>query len=275
MKLHLVCALLGLALAGCAVAPPAAPAAPVERASSARVTAAAPEDCASGGDEDGDGLADCEDGDCAAHPSCVEVCTGGVDEDNDGATDCLDDECWADCAVTVRSRVTSGVLDLHYRASNSSAFSPFSGFRYEGSAWSLSGSVSLVGSFGTVACGWRVPSVAFSRSWLVYWSSTSGTSTVLQNSTQSVAPYSASLSGGCSLPVEASVLPPALGPGAVSDTKSWRQVQVALAAEGQPWLRGTAQLGSMSEEASSSGAYEVDLSGQIPALLPTTVTWSR
>jgi len=52
------------------------------------------EDCTDGADNDGDGLADCEDDDCVDF--CMEDCTDGIDNDGDGAIDCDDDECFAD-----------------------------------------------------------------------------------------------------------------------------------------------------------------------------------
>lgn len=67
--------------------------------------AAAPEDCAVAGDEDGDGVADCLDTDCAADPACSSPpsategdCTDGLDADSDGALDCADADCAADPA---------------------------------------------------------------------------------------------------------------------------------------------------------------------------------
>jgi hypothetical protein len=55
--------------------------------------------CADGTDTDFDGLAGCEDDDCATAPGCaVEDCAGGVDEDGDGLTDCDDTDCTGDAA---------------------------------------------------------------------------------------------------------------------------------------------------------------------------------
>ena len=55
------------------------------------------EDCASPGDEDGDGLADCDDPDCVGDPACpppaVEDCATAGDEDGDGLADCDDPDC--------------------------------------------------------------------------------------------------------------------------------------------------------------------------------------
>jgi cysteine-rich repeat protein len=54
-----------------------------------------PEDCTLGsGDEDGDGLADCQDSDCAAIPQCApENCTNGIDDNGNGAIDCQESSC--------------------------------------------------------------------------------------------------------------------------------------------------------------------------------------
>ncbi len=53
------------------------------------------EQCFIPGDEDGDGLADCEDPACwRAGTDCKEVCSGGKDEDGDGLVDCDDPDCW-------------------------------------------------------------------------------------------------------------------------------------------------------------------------------------
>jgi hypothetical protein len=59
------------------------------------------EDCANGTDDDGDGNADCSDGDCATDPVCQppppsEDCTNGIDDDGDGAIDCADIHCTRD-----------------------------------------------------------------------------------------------------------------------------------------------------------------------------------
>lgn len=52
------------------------------------------EDCATEGDEDGDGLADCEDSDCATYATCYESdCGDQLDQDADGLVDCWDEDC--------------------------------------------------------------------------------------------------------------------------------------------------------------------------------------
>ena len=63
-------------------------------------------DCTDGVDDDGDGLVDCADPDCAADPACsgdddtsagpAEDCTNGVDDDADGDVDCADPDCSCD-----------------------------------------------------------------------------------------------------------------------------------------------------------------------------------
>lgn len=53
------------------------------------------EDCLTAGDEEKDGLADCQDPDCTAY--CVEDCANLADDDADGDIDCADDDCAAAC----------------------------------------------------------------------------------------------------------------------------------------------------------------------------------
>ncbi|MED5370286.1 MAG: hypothetical protein VX899_04655 [Myxococcota bacterium] len=51
--------------------------------------------CRDDEDNDGDGLTDCEDSDCAENPACYEAYCGDVrDNDLDGLTDCYDPDCW-------------------------------------------------------------------------------------------------------------------------------------------------------------------------------------
>ena len=53
--------------------------------------------CGDGLDNDGDGLADCADPDCAITPSCLPqpetACDDGLDNDGDGVIDCADSDC--------------------------------------------------------------------------------------------------------------------------------------------------------------------------------------
>jgi hypothetical protein len=56
-----------------------------------------------GADDDGDGLIDCDDPDCAADASCATgetACVDGRDDDGDGLTDCDDPDCAADASCT-------------------------------------------------------------------------------------------------------------------------------------------------------------------------------
>ncbi|MBJ93051.1 MAG: hypothetical protein CMP23_01100 [Rickettsiales bacterium] len=55
------------------------------------------QDCSDGVDNDGDGLSDCADADCGALNSCRESeCDNGLDDDGDGASDCVDMDCLLD-----------------------------------------------------------------------------------------------------------------------------------------------------------------------------------
>ncbi|MEL6122644.1 MAG: vWA domain-containing protein [Bacteroidota bacterium] len=57
------------------------------------------EDCTNGIDDDGDGIVDCDDPDCAQSAECVlqgstfEICGNGLDDDGDGLSDCDDPDC--------------------------------------------------------------------------------------------------------------------------------------------------------------------------------------
>ncbi len=69
--------------------------------------------CNNGGDDDGDGDADCLDADCFADPACLpdlEVdCDDGIDNDGDGDTDCLDADCAADLACLPEVDCNDGI----------------------------------------------------------------------------------------------------------------------------------------------------------------------
>ena len=76
----------------------------------ALVSPSATESCENGSDDDCDGLADCEDGDCAG-PICGELtCDDGLDDDSDGREDCLDDDCWGtvSCQGHLRTTINAG-----------------------------------------------------------------------------------------------------------------------------------------------------------------------
>jgi cysteine-rich repeat protein len=68
-----------------------------------QVEGVSPEDCSDGVDNDDDGLADCDDSDCAALCVDPEDCEDGIDNDGDLAIDCADDDCRlaAACSVEV------------------------------------------------------------------------------------------------------------------------------------------------------------------------------
>ena len=66
------------------------------------------EGCESAGDEDGDGLADCEDPDCVEQ--CMEDCGNELDDDGDGLIDCQDEECHGDEACQGLYRVEVSVM---------------------------------------------------------------------------------------------------------------------------------------------------------------------
>ena len=54
-----------------------------------------PENCFNTQDDNGDGLVDCDDPDCADDPACRarEVCDNGIDDDGDELVDCDDSDC--------------------------------------------------------------------------------------------------------------------------------------------------------------------------------------
>ncbi len=66
--------------------------------------------CDNGKDEDGDGVTDCADEDCAADPWCStpEECLNQIDDDNDLLTDCADPDCSStETCMSVCTPVTS------------------------------------------------------------------------------------------------------------------------------------------------------------------------
>jgi hypothetical protein len=64
--------------------------------------------CGDGTDNDGDGLIDCGDDDCAADARCIPEtsCTNGIDDDADTLTDCYDPGCVPDPACTIAGNDT-------------------------------------------------------------------------------------------------------------------------------------------------------------------------
>ena len=61
------------------------------------------DNCGDEVDNDGDGVADCLDPDCAGIPPCLvkepEDCGNGIDDDQDGAVDCEDPDCQENCGL--------------------------------------------------------------------------------------------------------------------------------------------------------------------------------
>jgi len=70
--------------------------------------------CANGLDDDGDGIPDCADPDCASALSCGEggLCTNSTDDDGDGDVDCADSDCAEDGACTGASIPGCPAMDL-------------------------------------------------------------------------------------------------------------------------------------------------------------------
>ena len=69
-------------------------------------------DCSNGSDDDGDGLVDCEDPECAGDPACVEtLCADGLDDDGDGLVDCEDPDCALDPVCLPETDCTNGIDD--------------------------------------------------------------------------------------------------------------------------------------------------------------------
>ncbi|MBU1536396.1 hypothetical protein KKF84_13805 [Myxococcota bacterium] len=67
--------------------------------------------CGNNLDDDGDGLVDCEDPDCDEAADCVisgEICENGIDDDKDGSIDCDDEDCMESqyCLLLSCSRLT-------------------------------------------------------------------------------------------------------------------------------------------------------------------------
>jgi hypothetical protein len=70
--------------------------------------------CGNGLDDDGDGVADCQDSDCAAQAACqlpVEICDNLLDDDGNGATDCDDAACAAEPSCAAMDEICDNHLD--------------------------------------------------------------------------------------------------------------------------------------------------------------------
>jgi len=75
-------------------------------------TCVEPGNCDDGIDNDGDGLVDCNDSDCDGTTTCVELgnCNDGIDNDDDDLIDCLDDDCASD-PVCLREELCDDGID--------------------------------------------------------------------------------------------------------------------------------------------------------------------
>ncbi len=142
------------------------------------------EDCENGVDDDGDGLLDCEDGDCSCLSSCYETCNDGVDNDDDGLVDCEDDECYAEAChpAGVRAQVHGGTVRMHHeRTYTHWHWEAHWGTDYTNIYWNYGLSASMSSVWGTVrvppagyedwssveapdTCSWRVASGSFRHS---------------------------------------------------------------------------------------------------------------
>jgi len=133
-------------------------------------------DCADGLDDDGDGLIDCEDADCAA--VCLEDCGDGTDDDSDGYIDCEDDDCWGvgDCSYAI-TRVHGGSMTHRRQTIGTSWWLSYS--LYHGFGEEITSVVELADVWGTAEV-W----VADSSSWIACsWSFSAGTFQRLRRST--------------------------------------------------------------------------------------------
>ncbi len=138
--------------------------------------------CATGIDEDCDGLQDCEDDECEGNRYCGEtVCDDHLDDEDDGYTDCNDDECWGDAACPRRlvSLVTGGrgvafyrgqsILWEHNTCSWDSAESREGRTGWRGTAYQVEGILRVYdpGDSSALSCSWGMERVhgAWHRSW--------------------------------------------------------------------------------------------------------------
>ena len=135
------------------------------------------EDCRNGQDDDGDGLLDCEDGDCIDALVCQELCENGLDDNLDGLIDGEDPVCWtlppsAASAPTVHARVAGGgAWKRHETGFQKSGF--FSGCLTWFTSISSSADVVLDSAYGTAwvttslassptTCTWQATDIRFS-----------------------------------------------------------------------------------------------------------------
>ncbi|MCK6517316.1 hypothetical protein L6R46_19925 [Myxococcota bacterium] len=210
------------------------------------------EDCADGLDNDGDGLLDCEDGDCALDSACVEDCADEVDNDDDGLSDCYDDDCWPSCSVVVRSALHSGSASFFKRTATSS----YGRTREQaGVGRSLVGDVSVSVSSVVFNCDWSVAEARFAYSY-----DDRGKTRI---STFSQSDYEVLLSSGCPIEWEA-VIPPDLKLTRHTVTSPWGV-----------WYQGgiTAIRSRGPSETHGFSDYNTT-TATIGVLDPATVTWT-
>ena len=81
------------------------------------VPSCGPEQCSDGIDNDGDGLVDCADPDCAHAPECRphEMCGNCIDDDGDGLVDYEDADCCRQAGALVIERMTLEPAGLKLR----------------------------------------------------------------------------------------------------------------------------------------------------------------
>lgn len=114
------------------------------------------EDCAAVGDEDANGLADCEDLACEAW--CTERdCADGDDEDHDELVDCEDEDCWATPECPEVSLTVQSGRGWTQRRERSSSFFWSQADRVW--MWSVSGRASLDSGSGLRTCSWTLSSL--------------------------------------------------------------------------------------------------------------------
>jgi hypothetical protein len=123
--------------------------------------------CDDGFDNDQDGLLDCEDADC--FDACIEVCDDGFDNDQDGLVDCDDDDCIADesCGATREVMVLGGQMQMmyDYRMSTSNAAVVRRSTTYHADLSDVHGLVQVQSISGAMlsSCSWSFTQGSFSH----------------------------------------------------------------------------------------------------------------
>ncbi len=150
------------------------------------------EDCTNGSDDDGDGLVDCEDGECLADAACAEDCANGTDDDGDGLADCDDGACAGDSACSdwepVRVHL-GGYLHLERNQTASGAGTCQARMRASGGG--------LTAVDGSTACSFS------KKGWLTWTMSSAASTSLCENFSFFTRPAvwgtPPTLSSGCSL----------------------------------------------------------------------------